>query len=60
MRIAVTEATGFIGCNLAKFLNDKELAGSMVAKGLQRVAEFSWKKCAARTLEAIREAARAH
>jgi glycosyltransferase involved in cell wall biosynthesis len=31
----------------------------MVANGLQRVAEFSWEKCAAQTLEAIREAARA-
>jgi glycosyltransferase involved in cell wall biosynthesis len=48
-----------IANGIFKILNDKELAASMVAKGLRRAAEFSWEKCAAQTLETISEAVRA-
>jgi len=55
-----SKTLSLVANGIFKNLNDKDLAESMVANGLQRVAEFSWKKCAAQTLEAIREAARAH
>jgi glycosyltransferase involved in cell wall biosynthesis len=37
-----------------KVLTDRELAAQMVAKGYQRVAQFSWEKCAQETLDVIR------
>jgi glycosyltransferase involved in cell wall biosynthesis len=36
-----------------KVLTDRELAASLVAKGYERVAQFSWEKCARETLDVI-------
>jgi glycosyltransferase involved in cell wall biosynthesis len=36
-----------------KVLTDRKLAAELVAKGYQRVAQFSWEKCARETLEVI-------
>jgi glycosyltransferase involved in cell wall biosynthesis len=36
-----------------KVLDDKEFAANLVSKGYQRVAQFSWDKCARETLEVI-------
>jgi glycosyltransferase involved in cell wall biosynthesis len=37
-----------------KVLTDRELAAELVRKGYQRVAQFSWEKCAQETLDVIR------
>jgi glycosyltransferase involved in cell wall biosynthesis len=36
-----------------RVLSDRELAAQLVRKGYQRVAQFSWEKCARETLEVI-------
>src|SRR5262249_39972065 len=41
-----------------KVLTDRELAAGLVAKGYQRVAEFSWEKCARETLAVIASVAK--
>jgi glycosyltransferase involved in cell wall biosynthesis len=41
-----------------KILNDRELAAELVRKGYQRVAQFSWEKCARETLDVIASVAR--
>jgi glycosyltransferase involved in cell wall biosynthesis len=40
-------------------LSDRELAAGLVARGYQRVAQFSWEKCARETLDVIASVARA-
>jgi glycosyltransferase involved in cell wall biosynthesis len=39
-----------IAAGMCKVLSNSELRGVLVAKGLERVKEFSWKKCAQETL----------
>jgi glycosyltransferase involved in cell wall biosynthesis len=41
-----------------KVLTDRQLAADLVAKGNQRVAQFSWEKCARETLDVIASVAR--
>ena len=41
-----------------RILNDSDLAAGLVAKGYQRVAQFSWEKCARETLDVIASVAR--
>src|SRR5882757_530103 len=41
-----------------KILNDRDLAAELVRKGYQRVAQFSWEKCARETLDVIASVAR--
>jgi glycosyltransferase involved in cell wall biosynthesis len=41
-----------------KVLSDREIAAGLVAKGYQRVAQFSWEKCAGETLDVIASVAR--
>ncbi|MDB6106371.1 MAG: glycosyl transferase group 1 [Gammaproteobacteria bacterium] len=41
-----------------KVLADRELAAGLVRKGYQRVAQFSWEKCARETLDVIASVAR--
>jgi glycosyltransferase involved in cell wall biosynthesis len=41
-----------------KVLTDRELAAGLVAEGYQRVAQFSWEKCAGETLDVIASVAR--
>lgn len=40
---------------IEKILNDKNLKSELISKGLERVKNFSWEKCACETLEVIRE-----
>lgn len=53
---AATDA-GELKEKLNKVLSDDNLRAQLIAKGEERIKEFSWKKCAAGTLEAIRQAA---
>jgi glycosyltransferase involved in cell wall biosynthesis len=41
-----------------KVVTDREIAAGLVAKGYQRVAQFSWEKCAGETLDVIASVAR--
>jgi len=41
-----------------KVVTDRELAAGLVVKGYQRVAQFSWEKCARETLDVITSVAR--
>ena len=41
-----------------RILNDSDLTAGLVAKGYQRVAQFSWEKCARETLDVIASVAR--
>jgi glycosyltransferase involved in cell wall biosynthesis len=45
-----------IAQGILNVLQDKDLAATLVAKGYQRVKQFSWEKCADQTLAAIRSA----
>jgi len=45
--------------SMEKVLADPKLAADLKARGLERAAKFSWKKAAEKTLEILREAARA-
>lgn len=42
-----------IAAGIYKVLADRELAAGLVRKGYQRVAQFSWEKCARETLDVI-------
>jgi glycosyltransferase involved in cell wall biosynthesis len=42
-----------------RVLSEPELAASLKAKGLERASQFTWKQAAAKTLETLRQAARA-
>lgn len=42
---------------ISEVLSNKELCASLQAKGLQRVKEFSWEKCAKETLEVLKDVA---
>jgi glycosyltransferase involved in cell wall biosynthesis len=48
-----------IAAGIYKVLTDRELAAGLVARGYQRVAQFSWEKCARETLDVITSVARA-
>jgi glycosyltransferase involved in cell wall biosynthesis len=40
---------------MAKLVSDKELREKLVSKGLKRAKNFSWKKCAQKTLQELTE-----
>ena len=40
---------------IGKVLHDETLRKTMIAKGLEKVKEYSWEKCAAETLQVYRE-----
>lgn len=42
---------------ISDVLSNKDLRASLKAKGLQRVKQFSWEKCARETLEVLKEVA---
>lgn len=44
---------------MEKILSDADLAASLKAKGLERASQFSWKNAAEKTLNILRQAARA-
>ncbi len=50
--------TTAIADGIYEVLNDSELAAELVRKGYQRVAQFSWEKCARETLDVIASVAR--
>ena len=50
--------TADIAEGIYRILNDSDLAAGLVAKGYQRVAQFSWEKCARETLDVIASVAR--
>jgi glycosyltransferase involved in cell wall biosynthesis len=50
--------TADIAEGIYKILNDRDLAAELVRKGYQRVAQFSWEKCARETLDVIASVAR--
>lgn len=45
---------------MKRVLSEPELAASLRAKGLERAAQFSWKNAAGKTLDILRQAARAN
>lgn len=45
--------SGDIAEGIYKVLSDRQLAAGLVLKGFDRVAQFSWEKCARETLEVI-------
>jgi glycosyltransferase involved in cell wall biosynthesis len=47
-----------IAAGIYRILNDRDLAAELVRKGYQRVAQFSWEKCARETLDVIASVAR--
>jgi glycosyltransferase involved in cell wall biosynthesis len=51
--------TSDIAAGIYRVVTDRVLASSLVEKGYQRVAQFSWEKCARETLDVIAAAARA-
>lgn len=51
--------SGDIATGIHRILTDRDLAAALVQKGYQRVAQFSWEKCARETLEVIESAVRA-
>ena len=50
--------TADIAEGIYRILNDSGLAAGLVRKGYQRVAQFSWEKCARETLDVIASVAR--
>ncbi len=50
--------TADIAEGIYKVLTDRKLAEENVRKGYQRVAQFSWEKCARETLDVIASVAR--
>jgi glycosyltransferase involved in cell wall biosynthesis len=47
-------STADIAQGILKVLSDRDLATRLVTKGYERVAQFSWDKCAKETLDVIR------
>jgi glycosyltransferase involved in cell wall biosynthesis len=39
---------------IKKLLNNKKLQQEMVQKGLKRIEKFSWKECARKTVEVLK------
>jgi glycosyltransferase involved in cell wall biosynthesis len=50
--------TADIAAGIYRVLTDHDLAAELVRKGTQRVAQFSWEKCARETLDVIASVAR--
>ena len=50
--------TADIAEGIYRILNDSDLAAGLVRKGYQRIAQFSWEKCARETLDVIASVAR--